>query len=468
MSVVPEGYREVSPEDREKAKAFFERGRTLASTGNYDYAIEMYMQGFAKDPDAVDAHQELRDISLKRKVSGGKNMGFMDARKLKGKAADDRASMLNMEKLLAFEPGNTDYMLSLMQLAHRAGYFDTLLWIGPILQKANIDDKKPDFNKFIALRDIYKTLKQWRLATEACSLALKLRPNDMGLSTEMKNLAAMDTMDSAGYAKGGSFRDQIKDSAKQQRLMAGDRDMQDADAMQMLIADAEASANADPNEPGKWMKLVDMLEKSETPENESRAVKILETWFEKTGQFRFRQRVGVIHMRQMARIEKSKRAAAQADPENMELRKEYAMFRREQIDLEMKEFQLASDAYPTDQKLRYEIGQRMFLLQKFTDAIPVFQQVRADPKLKNDATTLLARSFLEAGYIDEADETLATQIREYAIAGDARSKEMYYWRGRALELKKMNAEAISHYSKITQWDFGYRDVQARIKKLRAS
>ncbi len=76
MTEVPEGYREVPPEDRAKAKVFFDRGRTVAGTGNFEYAIEMFLQGFSLDPDATDAHQQLRDISLKRKASGGKTDRF--------------------------------------------------------------------------------------------------------------------------------------------------------------------------------------------------------------------------------------------------------------------------------------------------------------------------------------------------------------------------------------------------------
>ena len=101
VAEVPEGYKEVPPEDRAKAKVFFERGKTVAGTGNYEYAIEMYLQGFALDPDAIDAHQELRDISLKRKASGGKAMGFLEAMKLKRPNSDDKVNMLNAEKLMS-------------------------------------------------------------------------------------------------------------------------------------------------------------------------------------------------------------------------------------------------------------------------------------------------------------------------------------------------------------------------------
>ena len=101
-------YKEVPPEDRAKAKVFFERGKTVAGTGNYEYAISMYISGFELDPDAVDAHQELREISLKRKASGGKSIGFFDAMKLKRPTSNDMTNMLNAEKLLSYDPGNTD------------------------------------------------------------------------------------------------------------------------------------------------------------------------------------------------------------------------------------------------------------------------------------------------------------------------------------------------------------------------
>jgi hypothetical protein len=79
----------------------------------------------------------------------------------------------------------------------------------------------------------------------------------------------------------------------------------------------------------------------------------------------------------------------------------------------------------------------------------------------------VGRAFFEAGFLDEADDTMAGLIRDYQLTGDTKSKDMNYWRGRILEQKNMRSEALAHYSKVAQWDFGYRDVQARIKKLKS-
>lgn len=127
MSAAPQGYRDIPEADRRKAKQFFDRGRDVAATGQFEYAIEMYLQGLGFDPESTEAHQALRDISLKRKASGGKTLGMFEAMKLKGGRGDDKQKMLNAEKLLSYDPGNTDHMLAMMDAAAKYGYYDTVM-----------------------------------------------------------------------------------------------------------------------------------------------------------------------------------------------------------------------------------------------------------------------------------------------------------------------------------------------------
>lgn len=468
MAELPEGYREIPEEDRKKAKVFFDRGNTVAGTGNYEYAIEMYLNGLNIDPDAVDAHTILRDYSLKRKASGGKDLGMMEKMKLKRPSKDDKANMLAAEKLLAYDPGNTDVMVTMLQSAHRGGFYDTVMWLGPILQKANADSKKPDFNKFIILKDVYKSLRQWRHAVDAAHHAALMKEDDMDLGTELKHLGAQLTMEEGKYGSGKSFRDSVRDMAAQQQHLDADRGSQDSDAVGRLIAAAERELAADPNEPGKLMKLVETLVKTENPEYENRAVELLEDAHERTGQFRFRQNIGRIRLGQWARADRAERAKIQANPNDLALRKAYEDFFKQKTTEELSEYQLWAENYPTDSGIRFDVAKRLFLLGQFSDAIPVFQQVRNDPKFRTEAGILLARAFLDAQYIDEAVDTLAGVIGEYQLKGDAKSIEMHYWYGRALELRKEYAAAIKALSQVAQWNFNFRDVQARIKKLRAA
>jgi TolA-binding protein len=467
VAELPSDYQEIPQEMSKKGKAFFDRGNTVAGTGNYEYAIEMYLTGLAMDPESVDAHQTLRDISLKRKASGGKAVGFMDAMKLKRPTKDDKQNLLNNEKLLAYDPGQTDYMIGVLQNAVRAGFYKTVMWIGPILQQANADSPKPEANKFIILRDAYKTLQQWKLAADACQYAYMLRPDDMDLQRELKDLGAKDTIEKGKYQTSKTFADSVRDAEGQHRRLNEDKDVHTLDQMTILINQAEKEWKADPTDPGKIGKYTDVLVKTDLPDYENKAIDILQDAFEKQKQFRFRMKIGQIRIGQMSRMERQLRAQVNAKPGDQAALQEYRQFVQEKVEEELKEYQLAADNYPTDTKLKFEIATRLSLLRRFDEAIPVFQQLRIDPKYRADASVHLGTAFLEAGYTDEAVDTLAAVISDYPHKGDAKSINMTYIYGRALELKKEIQAAIKAYSQVAQWDFSYKDVQARIKKLRA-
>ena len=464
------GYRDIPEEDRNKAQVFFDRAKTVAGTGNYEYAIEMYIQGLNIDPENVEAHQALRDISLKRKASGGKDMGMLDRMKLGSKKGDDKLSMLNAEKLLAYDPGNMDRMLAVFQSAYRAGFYDTVLWIGPILQRANAEAKKPDYHKFIAMRDVYNALEEYKLATEACHYALTLRPDDMNLQQEMKNLAAKQTMKGGKYGTAKSFRESVRDRELQDKLLEQDRDVHEVDAMARVIHEADVAWQSDPEDPAKFTKLIDALRRPEQTEYENRAIELLEDAYKRSGQFKWRQRIGEIRMAQLGRQERALRSEVEEhknDPDYAEWKQKYKEFAAEKAKTELDEFKLILEHYPTDSNARFQVAYRTFLLGQFQEAIPVFQQVRTDPKYRVLASILLGQAFLGAGFPDEAVDTLKVVIDEYPGRGDEKSMQMFYWYARALEEKRDMAAALKAYSQVAQWNFNYADVQQRIKRLRS-
>lgn len=469
MSDLPAGYRDIPPEDRKKAAAFFEKGAAVAGTGNYDYSIEMFLQGLSLDPEAVEAHQALRDISLKRKASGGKALGMLSSMGLKKALKDDKQSMLNAEKLLAYDPGETNHMTTLLQSAFRAGFWDTVMWIGPILRKAESDlpERKQDIKKFLLLKDVYSQLKQFKLAVDACQCAAMLRPDDMDLQTELKHLGAQHTMHEGKYDQARSFRDSVRDMDGQRELLDQDKDVRTDEIMARQIAQAEQEWQNDPEEPGKIMKLVDALVRTEDPAQEARAIDLLQSAYDRTRQFRFRQNLGRIKLAQLARQDRAIRVRLSKNPKDEAILAEYRQFRRDRAEEELREFQLWAESYPTDLTIKFEIARRHFQLERYGEAIPVFQQARQDPKFRTDAGIFLGRAFLEAAFTDEAVDTLRALIEDYQIKGDDKSKDMYYWYARALQEQGDTPAALKAYSQVAQWDFNYLDVQARIKALRS-
>ena len=58
---------------------FFERAEQVAETGNWDFAIEMYLQGILREPGNIErGHHPLRNVSLVRKAQASADMAGSD------------------------------------------------------------------------------------------------------------------------------------------------------------------------------------------------------------------------------------------------------------------------------------------------------------------------------------------------------------------------------------------------------
>lgn len=115
----------------------FALARKAAAEEQFDLAIDYFLQGLVIEPDRVDGHRGLRSVALERKVDGGRALGMFETMKLKRQTQNHTHNMLMAEKLLAYDPGNSDHMLVLLQNAAKAGLEEVVAWIEPILRRAN-------------------------------------------------------------------------------------------------------------------------------------------------------------------------------------------------------------------------------------------------------------------------------------------------------------------------------------------
>ena len=461
-------YTIVTPEQRKRADKYYDHARKVAEASQYDYALEMYLQGLEHDPGNVEVHKEMRNVALLRKGPGkGKPLGSFAAMKLKRTGKDLVQNFINARKLLAYDPGNAAYMEMFAKAAAKMNLAKVIVWIGPMLYRALLDDKSPKAESFLNLKKIFESVGEYRLAIDALNQAAALRPDDSDLQHELRSLSAQMTMKESKLDSGGNFRDSLKDADKQRELLEKDSDIRTVDAMQGQIARARAEYEEDPAVAGKLVKLVETLTKTGELKYENEALELLEKAAAENKNYRWRFAADEIKIKQFARGERMLKQVADAEPDNADAQRELEEFRREKAEMELKHFQGAMKAYPTDSRFKFETGRRLFELGQHTEAIPVLQQTQGDAKYRDDARLMLGKAFLQAEYVDEAADTLRNLIEGYKIEADDKSKEMYYWYGRSLEEKGDTEDALKAYSQIAQWDFGYEDVQARIKDLRA-
>jgi len=124
--------------DNGQAADFFAQAQNALAACDFDNAINLYLQGLKVERENVEAHRAHRQVSFQRKSAGGHDLGLMDVWKLSWTwRRSDRQNLLNAERLLAYDPGNMDKMLTVYQAASAGGFFDTAEWISEVLPRAN-------------------------------------------------------------------------------------------------------------------------------------------------------------------------------------------------------------------------------------------------------------------------------------------------------------------------------------------
>ncbi len=447
-----------------KGKAFFDRARTVAESGNYDYAIDMYIEGLNREPQNLVEHEALRDISLRRKIQGGKPRGA----KAYFKGKTPKEAMLNAEYQLAKDPGNIPAMQMMLKQANIAGYVDVVRWFGPIFIHANRTQKAPQARLYLEMADLYEGLGDFRLATDCIQAALQMTPNDMDLIGRVKDLSAKHVLQEGKYERGGDFKDSLRNKQETQELLQeGELDKSEQHRRKQL-EQARADYEANKIDHQAIAKYVAALLQIEDEDEENQAIDVLTQAFKTTGSYRYKLTIGNVRMKQFKRNARLLTDAIKDNPADRELREEYRRLEEEQLKFELEEFADRVKHYPTDQLFMYEYGRRLYVAKRFDEAITAFQQAQHHPKHRPQALHLLGRSFMERNMKDEAADTLKRAIDEYELAdtGDHTSKEFYYWLGRVNEDLGRSQEAMATYSKITQWDISFSDARQRLERLR--
>lgn len=475
---------QVSPEKAAQARTFFDRAKKIAADGNHEYAIQMLIEGLRRDPDCLQAHQDLLEHAVRRQAAGGKKAGLMATLKLKltgGKASaqqflgrsapkdakDAVDDLLDAETVWAKDPQNLSLVDIVLPKMLDAGCLESAKWLAAWLGEFNARQPKPDGQRFAMLSDIFFKLGQQDKAIDACRAAATVLPNDNQLAAMLKEMLANQTMKKGKYEETG-FRQSLKDAQGQQDIRETESVTKSKHAADEKIDRARNDLAENPTEPGKVGPLVDALLLADTPESRAEAVQVLEKAYQEFGAFRFKNRAGEIRLRENRRQARAMLAEVKDSPDDAQLAEQYKKLRKDHAEQELAHFQQASKNYPTDMRLRFEVGRRFAALGRFDEAIPVLQEGQRDPRNRIRAMSLLGRCFFMKKWYSDAVDVFKKALEDpQAAAGDI-AKELHYNLGRAYEAQKQNDLAVKAYSTVAQIDFLYEDVRTRLENLRSA
>ncbi len=439
-----------------QGKAFFDRADQVADTGNWDYAIEMYLNGISREPTNMErGHRKLREVAMKRTATGGKKPGMME--QLKRLASKNPTTgLVNAEYLLAKEPGSVKYMSQTLKAARQLDIHDLIKWICDILLESQRQSGKPDKNIYKTLMDSYRSIEDYGFAVECCRRGLEISPDDGDLGDQLMDLSARDTIHRGKYDQEGDFKRAIKDVDKQQELAQRDSMVKSDDYLQKQIAKAMAEYEADPNIPGKIHAYADALLKYEDESHEDKATELLKKAQADTGQYQFTQKIGDITIRQLTRTYRELVAAG-----DKEAIKDHA---KKQLQFELVHYAQRVENYPTDLALKYELGRRQFLAGQYDEAIGSLQKAQREPRRRIQAISYLGQSFAKKGWMSEAVDTFRKVIDD--DLPEERIKDLRYHLGNALAKMGELESAKEQFSFVAQIDFNYREVRQKLDEIR--
>ncbi len=466
--------------DLRKARRFFEHAETTANAQNYDYSIDCAINGLRHDPDNMPQHEALQDVAKRRKVNGGKPAGLTVKMKKLGPTAIDK--MLLAEKLWAMDPLNVSLMRDVMKAAVEADENEEELnlgevahWVGEQLLPMIGQQKKPSQKMLLEARDLFVRIGSYDKAVESCRKAAAMNPNDSKLLGELKDLQAEQMLAEKKFGSGGEgdFRKNIKDADGQAALQQEGQISKTADAAQDIINRRRAEYEEDTEDVNRMQKLVDALIQRETAESEKEAIALLKKTWEDSGQYRHRVRIGDIQMKQFNRVLRQIKARIDQNPNDQEMIQKYQAGKAKQLAFELQEYTDRCKNYPTDMVLRYELGRRLFLSERYDDAIGAFQQAKADPKRRALSHELLGRCYIHKQWLDEAVDTLNLGIEAHRIPDDRLAMDLRYLLMDArIKLAQKNSdlehakEAQSVASGLLQTDINFRDIRDRMEEIR--
>jgi tetratricopeptide (TPR) repeat protein len=470
----------ASEEAKAKARKFFDHAKKAEEAKNYEYAVKLYVDGLAFWPDSVEEGlKPLRVVATARHLDGGKSAGFMAARKWPTNTKDALKNLNSGLYLFGLDPTAIGSMEVILKNASKARLIRTVAWIAPVLTDAYNSAKKPseaqfhdacqamsdaaDFAMALAEDKISMDILQANIAT--AQIWNTHHPDSTDAPRARSHASGKLTIVKGKFDKAEGFQESLKDAEGQRDLMDKERVVLPADRQAALIAQARADWEANREVPAKLLTLTDRMIKDEDEAREREAIALLDAEYAAHGHYHFKSKADEIRMRQIARRRRGLESRLKADPKNEELHKALNEVRLSQNQIEIDILLDRQRQYPTDMKIRFQLGVRYLNARRFDEAIPLFQQAQVDGRTRVEARLYMGRCFFEKRFYPQAIETFRTTLSELETNSGPVVLELNYWLGRALEATNAAVEAKKIYGYLIQLDYNYKDARQRLESL---
>ncbi len=436
-----------------------QKAEEAARRRNYDFAVELYQQILEIDPDQGDARAGLRQSLKKRweaKGGGGglfrtlSGAGPLALAKTLRKAGKRDACAKALESYLATNPADEEANLLLGQVLEELGHYKSARAVYEFVTE--VAPKSPEGFKRAGMMSA--RLGEAERALGYFEKALAIDPRDQEAIKARKDLSAERALASTHSPEVQHSREQMRNKDQAQDLERTQRMHFSDDELRQQLARLEARY-AEDKSPDLMTQLAEIHERLKDPEAAldwiERALSYRKDSFElacKAGDLR-------------AKVQKKK--IAEAGKRGEEARA--TQLEHELFVFEAEDYRRRVGLRPADPALRLQLGKRLLRIRDWDGAMAELQKGLVDPRAARDARALLAQCFQGKGYMDLAKKEYLRALEGISVL-DERAKEVLYNLGAIAEAEGNAAEARGHYARIFETDVGYRDVAAKMERLK--
>lgn len=387
----------------------------------------------------------------------GMSSGGMGVMKLQGQAKKDPLGTLPLvEKELEKDPLNDQANELLFDICHKLEFYETAAFALETVRKGNPENAKllHKLAEFYLLRD------QPMLASEVYNDITKHHPTDGTAIKGSKDASARASMQKQKWDENADMRSLMKNSAEFEELEKASRTGLTREQLEERRDKVVEKYNLDPNHLGTVKDLAGLYEQLEDWHN----AHTFYGWAHSlsNGDVALATKAASMKDRALEQDMKNLEIAAEADPDNEELKAALDARKADRVAEQVMEAQKRVDQNPTDPQLRFELGSALYRAGDFSAAIPHLQQATRNPHIRTKVLLLLGRTFRAKGMFDLSIKQLSDALADL-VAMDNTKKEVLYEKGLIHAEVGDKASALDCFKQIYEVDYGYRDVAQRVE-----
>ncbi|MBU0753719.1 MAG: tetratricopeptide repeat protein [Planctomycetes bacterium] len=436
-----------------------ERAQEAAAKGNYDYAVSLYQQVLAFQPDNGPARAEMLDALSKRWIS--KKLSPLTIRLFSlpqwlgvGFARISRSHenlIRACQRYQLVDPHNLSVNLRLGEALCKAGHLNAAITIYEFIHR--LDPKNTEALKRAGLLK-YRT-KDIPGALAFYERVLAIHPRDAEAEKMRKNLAAEGTLASGSYSTARSSHELIKEKDEAVFQQRKDRIFKTSEEIDQEIAHLQSRIGSDPN--NRQLKF-DLAARFQRKKDYASARKIYRDLLDEDSEsFEINCRLGDLEIQALSDEIQEMERQDRIDQANS--------LKRERLTKQISEYQWRVQAHPTDLGLWFAYGEYASQGGSVDEAIRAFQQSVKDPRQKIPSLHYLGKLFFKKKLYDLSAKQLEAAL-EASGGLSGKSKAIVYDLGRVAEAQNDEKTALNWYLKIFEIDINYKDVASKIEALR--